>query len=381
MARKRAREARRHEREAQRHEREVEREARRSARRARRRGRYVHERHATADDPPYSYEPADEIDYEEARDLARAKARVSREVIQYAVVVGLLWFFLKPVAWIVGLVWGLELVGRFSKRVVEPHLRHRWVDREVNRRLRRTVPAERDKLENEHDRRVSELAAGVAHEIRNPISAAKSLVQQMGEDPAAEDNVGYAHVALDELNRVERSISHLLRYAREEDVHFGEMRIAAVIDSALETLRDRIARSGAQITTSVDAEGVMRGDAEQLRRVILNLLGNALDALDEAGVAEPRVDLQAGENLAGTEVWVRIRDNGPGMEPSRLQHIFSPFYTSKDDGTGLGLAISRKVVDAHGGSIEAASEPGKGTEFVITLPRAGTAANGREEEA
>jgi signal transduction histidine kinase len=98
-------------------------------------------------------------------------------------------------------------------------------------------------------------------------------------------------------------------------------------------------------------------------------VGNALDALGDGRTQSPRVEVEAGENLAGSEVWVRIRDNGPGIEPERLHKIFSPFYTSKTDGTGLGLAISKKLVDAHGGSISATSAPGAGTEFLLTFPK------------
>jgi signal transduction histidine kinase len=117
------------------------------------------------------------------------------------------------------------------------------------------------------------------------------------------------------------------------------------------------------------SEGAIRGDREKLRRVLINLLGNALDALEENATAQPTISIAAGENLARTEIWIRIRDNGPGMDPASLHKIFSPFYTSKSNGTGLGLAISKKVVDAHGGSIEASSSPGDGTEFVITFPK------------
>ena len=105
---------------------------------------------------------------------------------------------------------------------------------------------------------------------------------------------------------------------------------------------------------------------------------SALDALGEARPPEPRIEVQAGENLAGTEVWVRVSDNGPGIEPERLQRIFSPFYTSKAAGTGLGLAISKKVVDAHGGSLEAHTRSDGGTQFLLTLPKQG--AVGQAEE-
>jgi signal transduction histidine kinase len=221
----------------------------------------------------------------------------------------------------------------------------------------------------EHARDLEELSASIAHEIRNPITAAKSLVQQMGEDPRAHENVEYAGVALEELDRVERSISHLLRFARDSNVELREMRMVDVVDSALESFRDRIESLGVRVSRSLDNGCEMVGDPEKLRRVVINLFANALDAMAEGHTRAPHIDVQAGENLAGSEVWVRIRDNGPGIEPERMSKIFSPFYTSKDTGTGLGLALSKKVVDAHGGSMAAESSPGNGTEFLLTFPK------------
>jgi signal transduction histidine kinase len=127
------------------------------------------------------------------------------------------------------------------------------------------------------------------------------------------------------------------------------------------------------VEREIGAAGAMRGDPDKLRRVLINLLANALDALEQSGTPRPALQVSAGENLAGTEVWVRVRDNGPGMDGDTLHKIFSPFFTSKANGTGLGLAISKKLVDAHGGRLEANSAPGHGTEFVLTLPKRGAA--------
>jgi C4-dicarboxylate-specific signal transduction histidine kinase len=121
---------------------------------------------------------------------------------------------------------------------------------------------------------------------------------------------------------------------------------------------------------------------------VINLVGNALDAIagraapgplgHESGapVRRPAIEVQAGENLAGTEVWLRVRDNGPGIEPARLEQIWAPFHTTKANGTGLGLPITRKIVETHGGSIEVEVPPGGGTEFRVALPKAGLAGNG-----
>ncbi len=281
------------------------------------------------------------------------------------------------VALIVALSWGVGVACHYFFALVAPDLHRRFIEDEVRRELRESGQKERQSTLDRHARSLEELSASIAHEIRSPITAAKSLVQQMGEDPASRENVAYANVALEELDRVERSISHLLRFAREEEVELRDMSLADALDSALESLRDRLARLGVAVECERSSEGRMRGDAEKLRRVLINLIGNALDAFEEAGTRRPRLRIEGGENLAGSEVWLRIRDNGPGIEAGALAKIFSPFYTSKQQGTGLGLAISKKLVEAHGGSLEARSAPGEGAEFLLAFPKsAGAGASG-----
>ncbi len=308
--------------------------------------------------------------YREARRRASLKLSFVTHFVVYASVL----FFLLAVAgfkaaFIVALAWGVGLVAHYFAAVVAPDLHRRFIDREVTQEVARSVSAERRTIQDRHSQSLEQLSASIAHEIRNPITAAKSLVQQMGEDPSSEQNVDYAQVALEELDRVERSISHLLRFARDEEVTLKEMGLAEVLESALETFRDRIGSGQVSVGRDIATDGIIRGDPEKLRRVIINLVGNALDALEQAETPKPRIEITAGENLAGTEVWMRIRDNGPGIEPEALPKIFNPFYTSKRNGTGLGLAISKKVVDAHGGSLEVSSTPGVGAEFLLTFPR------------
>ena len=122
-------------------------------------------------------------------------------------------------------------------------MREHYMREEVHKRVHAHLSGERQALESVHAHSMEELSARVAHEIRNPITAAKSLVQQMEEEPGAPENVEYARVALEELARVERSVSHLLRFARDEELRMGVVRLADVVDSALETFRDR---AGAQ---------------------------------------------------------------------------------------------------------------------------------------
>jgi signal transduction histidine kinase len=311
---------------------------------------------------------------ERAYRAARRRANLKLSFISHFVAYGTVCTFLLFVAgfraaFVVALSWGIGIVFHYFFALVAPGLRHRLVEREVHREVEVNVSRERRTIEERNARQIEQLSASIAHEIRNPITAAKSLVQQMGEDPNSDASVGYANVALEELDRVERSISHLLRFAREEDVQMAEIQLGEVALSALETFRDRLSRGDIRVEHSIDTDGVMRGDAEKLRRVMINLIANALDAFDEAKTIDPTIEVTAGENLAGTEVWLRVRDNGPGMDPATLDRIFNPFFTSKASGTGLGLAISKKVIDAHGGSIEASSEPGSGSEFLLTFPK------------
>ena len=357
-------------------QREEWRRMRREARRSRRAawGADDPEEDAAPRDPKRPLTPEEKA-LREARAEANRKIGFVSHLIPYLAVVTFLLFVAGPrAASIVALAWGIGLASHWFGAIVAPRMRKRIIEQEVHKRVHADVTRERRTLADAHARHVEELAAGVAHEIRNPITAAKSLVQQMGEDPTARENVEYAGVALAELERVEKSISHLLRFAREEDVAFAELRLADVVDAALDTLADRSAGLGVKVEREVDTAGALRGDADKLRRVVINLFGNALDAFAEARTPTPRLEIASGRNLAGTEVWLRVRDNGPGMDAEKLGRIWSPFYTSKQTGTGLGLALSKKVVEAHGGAIEASSAPGAGTEFIVTLPRRATPA-------
>ena len=303
----------------------------------------------------------------EAQDVAERKAKLTGDALKFSLIAILLLTFVWPIGVIVLIVFGPRYLRELYSLVVEPQLRTRFLREEIEKRVYDQLHEERQQLETEHARSMEKLSASIAHEIRNPITAAKSLVQQMEEDPDAHENVEYARVALTELTRVERSVSHLLRFARDEETRTQPLRLSEVVESALATFRDRIERRGITLRHEIDAPGDIDGDAEQLRRVVINLVGNAVEALEACDA--PQLEVQVGENLAGDRVWLRVADNGSGFAEDELEKLWSPFYTSKPNGTGLGLAITRKLVEAHGGDIEADAEPGAGASFVITLPK------------
>jgi len=311
----------------------------------------------------------DERAYRAARRLADEKVALSRELVRAGLITIPLLLFIFPAGVIALIVFGMKLGRRAFRVFYEPQLHARFLQEEVQRRVRTNVSEERRNLEGEHHRSLEQLSASIAHEIRNPITAAKSLVQQIGEDGGGVDQEEFARVAVAELERVERSISHLLRFAREEETRLASVAMEDVLESAVETFRDRAERGGIEIVRQYDEAGNLEGDAEQLRRVVINLITNAMDALEDSGIAKPRVGVSMGENLAGTEIWVRIRDNARGIDDETRERIFDPFYTSRENGTGLGLALCRKIVDGHQGTIEVESSEGEGTEFILTFPR------------
>jgi signal transduction histidine kinase len=308
----------------------------------------------------------------ETQAIFRARKRAKAEVgfyvhfMTYLGVIGLLalinimttrypWFLWPAFGWGIGVF--SHYMGVFGQQL----LRERYFEPAIEREVRR----EKVVMQTEKQASIDELSSTIAHEIRNPIAAAKSLVQQMGEDPTSVENVEYAKVALDELDRVERRISHLLRFAKEEDYSFDNVNLATVVDAALTQLRAKLDAAKVNVARNYISGPTVHADKEKLKQVFANVLDNAIDALEP--VAEGRrIDLFI-EN-GGRGAVVRLRDNGCGIPPEKLERIFNPFFTTKEKGTGLGMAISRKIVEAHEGTIDVVSEPGRGTEFAIALP-------------
>jgi signal transduction histidine kinase len=257
--------------------------------------------------------------------------------------------------------WGMGIFSHYMAVFGSQMLRERYFEPAIEREVRR----EKVVMQTEKQASIDELSSTIAHEIRNPIAAAKSLVQQMGEDPTSVENVEYAKVAIDELDRVERRISHLLRFAKEEDYQFDNVNLATIVDSALTQLRAKLDAAKVSVARNYIGGPTVHADKEKLKQVFANVLDNAIDALDS--VAEGRrIDLFI-EN-GGKRAVVRLRDNGCGIPQDKIDRIFNPFFTTKNKGTGLGMAISRKIVEAHEGTIDVVSEPGRGSEFAIALP-------------
>jgi len=317
---------------------------------------------------------------EECKAYRRARRRASHEagfyvhLMWYGIVIGSLLMVNLIVSpsfewWIFPAVgWGIGLASHFGTVYGWRWIHERVFEPAVQREVQREVTREKEVLRTEKQASLDELTASFAHEIRNPIAAAKSLVQQMGEDPISNENVEYAKVALDELERVERSVSHLLKYAKETDYSFENVGLASVLDHALTEMRAKLEANHVSVSRNYIGGPTVRADADKLRQVFTNVIDNAIDAM-ESNTGERRLEFGIRSLYPGTATVV-IRDNGCGIAEDKLPKIFNPFYTTKKNGTGLGMGIAKKVMDAHSGRIEVQSKPGTGTEFRLSIPLA-----------
>ena len=235
--------------------------------------------------------------------------------------------------------------------------------------LERAVSVERSLAHAEKLAAVGETAARIAHDIRNPVTAARSLAQQLGQAPADGDDEA-ARLIVEELDRIERQVSALLRFVRREEFRFEAVDLGLLMRAVLESFLPRL--RAADVEVELDAPGgiVARADAERMRQALANLIENALAALQDA--PGPRRLLVA---VAGHDGVARLRvaDSGPGVPPEALARLFEPFFTLKPAGTGLGLAIVKRTVDAHGGRVAArtAFDTGLGIDLELPLARVG----------
>jgi signal transduction histidine kinase len=219
---------------------------------------------------------------------------------------------------------------------------------------------------------VGQLAAGVAHEIRNPLTAIRSTMQYLlrGLSPG-EPRHELVHELLREVDRINSTVGGLLSLSRSGELRKSEIDLLEPLSQAVQLLAARAAEQRVEVRCAFGVEALrVLGDAGQLKQVFLNLLINALQATSAGGRIAVVVAPWQREGADGTRwVQVRIEDSGSGIPPDRMRRVFDPFYTTKQDGTGLGLAICHGIVEQHQGEIQLESEEGVGTVISIRLPR------------
>ena len=208
---------------------------------------------------------------------------------------------------------------------------------------------------------VSTLAAGVAHEIGNPLNAIALSLQLLKRDPTDTETID---TCMDQVKRLDGIIRDFLAALRPQKPNLIPGSLVDPLKVCLATLKRQFEdrRIAATLNVAAALPNVAL-DAAQMEQVFFNLLKNALEAMKDGSAIDIVLDAD------DQNVIVSFRDNGIGMDAEQLAHLFEPYRTTKEKGTGLGLMVSKRIVTDHGGTIAAESAPGKGTAFTVTLPR------------
>jgi PAS domain S-box-containing protein len=216
---------------------------------------------------------------------------------------------------------------------------------------------------------LGEMAATVAHEIRNPLGGIASFANLLERDLDADDPnrrmVRQITVGVARLNRI---VSSLLSYTRPLNLNTHPVELSQTVEEAAAFFEIDAARQNPEVTIErrFAESRTCQVDTEQFHQVVLNLLLNARQAMPEGGTIEIELTSERAED--GDWALVAVRDTGVGIDADVRDKLFTPFFTTKEDGTGLGLVTSKKIVEAHGGRISVDSVPGEGTCFTIALP-------------
>jgi len=289
-------------------------------------------------------------------------------------------------------------VGLAASRLVDPdgaRLGHVVIFQDVTA----VVSMEHDLRRSERLAAVGEMAARMAHEIRNPLASISGSVQLLqgsggaaaGADPAHERLM---RIVVREVDRLNDLIRDFLRYSRPAPLELGAVDLAALVREVA-GIAEGEPKPDLRLVLALEDGVRVRADAAQLKGAVWNLWNNAVQAMEGKGALSIRVrrapqdlssqdetlpDRNGPERPGGADARpegmgvLEVEDSGPGMAPELQDRIFEPFFTTKQDGTGLGLATVQRIVEQHGGSIEIASELGRGTCFRVLLPLAEAAA-------
>jgi two-component system sensor histidine kinase HydH len=238
------------------------------------------------------------------------------------------------------------LIGRIEQTVQQLHQR------------------ERELLRAEQLAAVGQLAAGMAHEIRNPLMSIKMLIQAAREEGPGAGLFGEDLVVIErEIRQMQRTIQSFIDFARPPKLHKTSVEVASVIERTIELIRGRAEKQHVTIVDQLPASSPMlQADATQLQQVILNLALNALDVMPTGGT------LTFGMRATANTVEITVMDTGPGLTQEIRDRLYQPFMTTKPTGLGLGLVVSRRIIEDHGGKLDADPAAGPGACFRILLP-------------
>jgi signal transduction histidine kinase len=215
-------------------------------------------------------------------------------------------------------------------------------------------------------------AAGIAHEIRNPLTAIKvrlfSLKQIHRSGTSEHEDL---QVIGAEIDRLEQIVKEFLLFARPADPQLRAVPVGKLLQDISELLRADLAKKGIQIKLEISVNQPVRVDPNKFKQVLLNLVQNAAESISGNGVVKlrSRLDRRMLRGKMQPVVAIDVVDNGTGMAPEIQKRLFDPFFTTKEHGTGLGLPIAARIIEKHGGAMEYQTAAGQGTTFSIVLPK------------
>jgi two-component system, sporulation sensor kinase E len=210
---------------------------------------------------------------------------------------------------------------------------------------------------------IGELAAGIAHEIRNPMTALKGFIQLL-ESSIKEEHAMYYQVITTELARIDSIINEFLILAKPQAIRFQEKDLNQIIRETVDLLNAQAVLFNVQFKTQYDENlPLIYCEPNQLKKVFINIIKNGIEVMPEGGTISIRTN-----RIDNHQIHISVQDEGMGIPKERIKKIGEPFYTTKEKGTGLGLMVSYKIIEEHKGSIEIESKEGKGTIFHITMP-------------
>lgn len=223
---------------------------------------------------------------------------------------------------------------------------------------------------------LGELAAGAAHEIKNPLTSIRSTIQYLSNDFDVESEKGQMmHELLNETERINKIVQGLLSFARPSELNSMEINLEQLINQTLLLVNNTLKKQRIEVEFEYFTEQTtIMGDAEQLKQVCLNIILNAVEAMKENDESHPRtlyISIEEGTliDVRSRYLLISFEDTGKGIDEEDIENVFNPFFTTKEEGTGLGLAICFGIINRHKGELEVRSTLGKGTCFTIKLPQ------------
>ena len=241
--------------------------------------------------------------------------------------------------------------------------------RQMEERIQKTTAdlrkTEAQLIRSEKFAALGQLAAGIAHEIRNPLTSINILIHSLTEKlPTENSQWEDLKVIEEEILRINEIVDQFLRFAKPASPLFEKADLVPIIEETFQLVRPQIKRGKISVQKEFEPLPFVTVDKEQIKQVILNLLINAIQAMPKGG----RLVLSSRVSREGDWVELTLQDSGIGIPPEDLDKLFDPFFSTKEGGIGLGLSIAHRIVDQHHGKIEVDSNPGKGTRFTISLP-------------